>query len=309
MNSGEIKKSYNFDFVIIGGDKRQVYLAEILAGKGYKVITYAADSEDLPKGCNRAESLREAVAASDTVITPIPMLTGGEILHNFPPNAGEGEFPKTKHQDLSLNNLKNYLEEGQILFGGCMPGEMVSFCEEKGIGHFDFMKEEPITIFNSIATAEGIIAEAIMKSPFNLHHSSSLILGYGACGKTLADKLKGMSVKTTVCARKDSLKALADANGHRVVSLENLVNSIGDYDFIFNTIPAVILDDRLLKEVKPAAMIFDIASAPGGVDYNRAKELGIKANSYPGLPGKYSPGSSATVLADYIIIHKNKGKK
>ena len=47
-------------------------------------------------------------------------------------------------------------------------------------------------------------------------------------------------------------------------------------------------------------MILDMASAPGGVDYEACKELGISAALLPGLPGKYAPASSAEILAEKI---------
>ena len=46
-----------------------------------------------------------------------------------------------------------------------------------------------------------------------------------------------------------------------------------------------------------------IPHSPGGVDYDYAKELGIQANMYQGIPGKIAPKSSAEILYQYISKH------
>lgn len=57
---------------------------------------------------------------------------------------------------------------------------------------------------------------------------------------------------------------------------------------------------RLLKNVDLSALIIDIASSPGGVDYDAAQRLGISALHCLGLPGKYAPASSARHLKQFI---------
>ena len=47
--------------------------------------------------------------------------------------------------------------------------------------------------------------------------------------------------------------------------------------------------------------IIDIASAPGGVDYEAAGALGIAAKLCLGLPGKYAPKTAGEILAEEIM--------
>jgi dipicolinate synthase subunit A len=49
-------------------------------------------------------------------------------------------------------------------------------------------------------------------------------------------------------------------------------------------------------------VVIDIASAPGGVDFEAAKQLGIAAKLCPGLPGKYSPRSAGEAAAQVARI-------
>ena len=84
------------------------------------------------------------------------------------------------------------------------------------------MKDEILTVKNSIATAEGAIAEAIQKSSRNLHGSRCLVLGYGTCGKTLVSYLTGMFCHVTVCARRPGIRAEAETLTGKAIAPEAL---------------------------------------------------------------------------------------
>ena len=58
----------------------------------------------------------------------------------------------------------------------------------------------------------------------------------------------------------------------------------------------MVLDSNLLKCVGRDTIIIDIASAPGGVDFECAKRFGINASLCLSLPGKYSPQTSGKIL-------------
>ena len=150
------------------------------------------------------------------------------------------------------------------------------------------------------------IAEAILSSTTNLHKSSCLILGYGRCAKTLGEKLKGLCGHIDIAARSAIALADADAASYGTLPLTDLNKRICEYDYIFNTIPSLVLTKDLLNKTNPQVVIIDIASNPGGVDFNAAKELGRSAKLCLGLPGKYSPKSSATFLTDYLLTHLGK---
>lgn len=288
-----------YDFGIIGGDMRQVYMAQILAEQGYRVCVYGLCKEISPDMQSDAtdgepvlceQSLTDAVQKSGIIIAPIPMTKNKKDLSN-----------QVGKDDLSLKELMEALKEGQYFFAGCIPEGFRDKAADKGATCCDFMKNEELAIYNSIATAEGAIAEAIQKSPLNLHRSECLVLGYGKCGKTLAAYLKGMFCRVTVCARRPDVRSEASILADEVISFDDIPDNLKQYSFIFNTIPNMIMDRSLLMSVKKQAIIIDIASVPGGVDFTAAKELGIPAWLCPGLPGKYAPESSARAMTDVLM--------
>jgi len=171
---------------------------------------------------------------------------------------------------------------------------------EYKINIIDLNEFNEFAILNAIATAEGAICDAIGNSEINLHSSKALVLGFGRCGKILANKLKGMEVKLSVAARKKEDLAFIEAYGYEPLELKQMDAVIDEFDFIFNTIPKLVLDESLLYKLKKDCTIVDIASAPGGVDFETAENLGLKAILSLGIPGKVAPKTSAEII--YKII-------
>ena len=68
-----------FDFAVIGGDMRQVYLAGYLSECGCRVCKYALCADTPGTSCYAASSLSEAVSNSETVLAPIPINKSKEI--------------------------------------------------------------------------------------------------------------------------------------------------------------------------------------------------------------------------------------
>jgi dipicolinate synthase subunit A len=283
-----------YDFAIIGGDKRLVCMAENLHGLGYSVILYGLQHSSPILSLN-ANSLAEAIDSSKVIITPIPVSKDGVHI-----------LSQIAESDLTIDNLCKLLSSDQILYGGCLTEFMTDYFKNHCIPFIDFMEQEEITLFNTIATAEGSIAEAILESATNLHGSSCLILGFGRCARTLAEKLKGLCSKVDITARSSVALAAADTSSFGAFSLKELKDNIEHYDYIFNTIPSLVLTKDILSHTKPGVVIIDIASAPGGVDFEAAKELGRFAKLSLGLPGKYAPKSSAACLTDFLLSDLRK---
>lgn len=281
-----------YDFAIIGGDKRQIYMAQKLNALNYTIILYGLQDPMLDLSCSQADSLEDAADSVKSIILPIPVSKDGINILS----------PVSK-PDLTINNLCSLLTYGQKLFGGCLTRQIKKTCDSKNVYYHDFMEQEEVILFNTIATAEGTIAEAILNSSINLHGSSCLILGYGRCAITLAEKLKGLSGSTDIAARSPLALAAADTASYGTLPLNQLIEKIDRYDYIFNTIPALILTRELLSKTSPEVVIIDISSAPGGVDFLSAAELGRNAKLCPGLPGKYSPKASADFLIKHLLTN------
>lgn len=280
-------KKRRYDFAVIGGDMRMVYMAQSLRYQGASVRTYGLCAKEQMKTEFTADNVEEVVREVDTVVLPIPVSKDETELF-------------CQERKILLTEILQWMEGGQRIVGGCIPEFMKKQAKEKGVVCSDFMEDECLAVYNSIATAEGAIAEAIMKSPLNLNKSRCMILGYGRCGKTLAAYLKGMFCHVTVCARRKEVREKALITVDHVCDFSQLDKELPECLFLFNTVPEMILGKDKLRVVNSKVCIIDIASAPYGVDFEAARELGINAHLCSGLPGKYAPEASGEIMASML---------
>ena len=278
----------SYKIAVIGGDRRQVYLAQILAERGCRVTVCGLCESVRDERIRETAALKEALEGADAVAAPVPLLRDGRI-------TGAYAAP-----NMNVETLFERMPGTAAFFAGNIPGDVRARAEERGAKVYDMMQDELTAVRNAVAAAEGAAAEAVMRSPVTLTKSRCLVLGYGRCGRALTHLLKAFVCRVLVL-EKDSVKSaeacvLADG----IVSVDALEDAAGDADFIFNTVPEMILTEKLLRRVKKRTWILDLASAPGGVDYGEAKRLSVNAVLLPGLPGRYAPYSSAEILADYI---------
>lgn len=277
-----------YKIAVIGGDKRQVYLAQILAARGYDVAACGLCENVHGERIRETTALAEALEQADAVVCPVPFLRSGKITGSY------------EAVDMNTETLFGKMPGPTEIFAGNIPDNIRGYAEKQGHKVYDMMQEEQVASMNAVATAEGAVAEAITRSPVNLTKSRCLILGYGRCGSALTRLLKAFFCQVFVL-EKDRMKAAnASVLADGIVSLEELADAMESVDFIFNTAPVMILTEERLRYVGKKAWILDIASAPGGVDYRAAETLAVNAVLLPGLPGRYSPWSSAEILADFI---------
>jgi len=157
--------------------------------------------------------------------------------------------------------------------------------------------DEELALLNAIPTAEGAIQKAMELSPATLHGSVCLVIGLGRCGTVLARALHGLGARVRVLVRRRESAAIAFSAGYSPYDIASADEALDGADFIFNTAPALILTADRLKLVKKDALILDLASEPGGTDFNAAASLGLSATLLPGLPGQVAPRTAGSILA------------
>ena len=109
-----------------------------------------------------------------------------------------------------------------------------------------------------------------------------------------------MGARVSVAARKYDQRAWAQAMGFDPQPLSHLAGWLCGYDLVVNTIPAPVLTRRELEDLKPDCLILDLASKPGGVDWEAAQDLGVRAIPALGLPGKMTPVSAAAAIRNIV---------
>lgn len=82
--------------------------------------------------------------------------------------------------------------------------------------------------------------------------------------------------------------------------MEALGDGLGTYDVIFNTVPAPVLDRALLARTGTDCVLLELASPPGGIDGEAARDLGRRLIPSPRPAGTGGPRTAAAILLDSI---------
>jgi len=160
---------------------------------------------------------------------------------------------------------------------------------------------DDVAIYNSIPTAEGAIMLAIQNTDITIHGSEAMVLGFGRTGMTLARMLRGMGASVKVGVNRPDHYARASEMGLNPFYTQELQSHVDQVDYLFNTIPAMIVTAQIIAGIPHRALIIDIASKPGGTDFRFAEKRGVKAMLAPSLPGIVAPKTAGRIIADSLI--------
>lgn len=220
-------------------------------------------------------------------------LRNGHVLSDDAFDMAVMELPFTR---LSPHVLVRLGEGSRVVCGKCDADFLRAAREKKWI-LFPVLEDQAYILKNAALTAEGAVFAAMRESQSALMDRRCLVIGYGRIGQSLTRKLRGLGVETYVAARR---KESREDAGEGSMDIAAIKDKIRDYDLIFNTVPSLILSRDELANAKKDCVIFELASAPYGVDFDAARELGLKICLESGIPGRYCPQSAAEILMQFI---------
>lgn len=283
-------------YLIAGGDMRSFYLAESLKNEYHMVEVYGFDKK-IPKSKNK--NLTQITGDADVIICGIPLLSAGGFL-NMP----------YSEETLNINTFIGMIPENTIFFAGKIEKDIREKLEEKNIIYVDLLDREEMAVLNAIPAAEGAVELIIKSIPRTIHNSRILILGYGRIGKVLANILKGFGADVWAGARKYSDLSWIEANGVKPVHTRDLERYVSDMNVIVNTIPNQIITADILNKLRPDCYLIDLASKPGGIDFEHAKKIGLQVDWALSLPGKVAPLTAAEIIKKTIdnVLQEGVGK-
>lgn len=274
-------------FGVIGGDQRQIALAESIAADGYAVYACGFDRVGEIKGV-RQTTLSDLSLICDTIVLPLPVTRDGQHL-NTP-----------LHSELiALDEEFAMMMRNKKVFGGMMEKLYQTSGLWQEVDSRDYFTREELAVRNAALTAEGSIEIAMKEYPGSIGKSRCLVAGFGRIGKALAYMLRGLGAKVIVSARRPEDFAWIEVYGYEPVPTANICQK-EPYDIIFNTIPTRVFTRRVLSRLPSETILIDLASAPGGVDIEAAEKLGIRVIPALSLPGKVAPKAAGEVIKGTI---------
>ncbi len=279
------------NFLIIGGDLRNLYLYNILKNEGNKVKAFGFSEYKNYHGVaiRNTKVLSRALLNTDIVIGPTPCCSNGNNL-NMPFN----------EKFVSINELFEAMKEDQVFIAGRISEDIIKLANDRGIKVFDILERDEMAIQNAIPTAEGAIQIAFEKMKTTLHASNALVIGFGRVGKFLTKMLSGIGANVYAVARKHSDVSLIRGYGYNDLTYDTLNDNLGKMDVIFNTVPSIILDKTNLKLINKNCVIIELASKPFGIDAEEAKKEGLTITYAPSLPGKVAPITAASYIKETV---------
>lgn len=275
-------------FAVVGEDARQQAAADYLRGRGYTVL--GADE----------------VYRADFILLPMPLDAG---------KAG-------------LARLLRAAKPGALALGGMVSPEAEAAAEAAKVGLLDYYGREELAQLNAIPTAEGCIGLLLQHRRRTLWGSGVLVAGYGRIGRALAQRLTALGAAVTVAARDGGQRAAAEAEGASVIRLEQLAGAAPGFDALVNTVPAPVITARVLGALgqkaggqagpgRPPAeqtacpqtpgdradapLVIDLASRPGGTDFEAARVLGVRAIHALSLPARCAPATAGGFVGQTVL--------
>ncbi|SEF59594.1 dipicolinate synthase subunit DpsA [Paenibacillus sp. UNC499MF] len=279
------------EVVFIGGDARQLEVIDKLIELDASVTLIGFDNLQKPFGGAAGKQLSpEALEKADALVLP--------VVGTDEQGRVEGIFSGS---ELTLTaELLGALPKHAVIYTGMAKPYLKQLCAAQGLRLVELLERDDVAIYNSIPTAEGALMIAIQNTDITIHGSQSMVLGFGRTGLTMARTLQGLGAKVKVGVRKPEHFARALEMGFTPFYTRELYQEVGNIDLLFNTIPTMIVTAQIITNIPHRAVLIDLASKPGGMDFRFAEKRGIKAMLAPGLPGIVAPKTAGRILANTL---------
>lgn len=264
--------------LIAGGDLRQLYCAAALTDR-FDIAVTGFEKKYFPQDKNFSSP--EDGELFDAIILPVVPINADGTL-NTPCCIGK----------IHPSELAPLLKEGGRILAG-KPDSRISEifpCAEI----YDYMEREELSLLNAIPTAEGAVQIALEELPVVMNGLKVLVTGCGRIGTALIEILKGFGSDITTAVRSSKNAAKMRILGVKSCWTDNMGT---DYALVFNTVPEMIFSREVLEKFDRNTLFIDLASKPGGIDFEAAAELGIRAVWALGLPGKTAPVTAGEIIA------------
>ena len=203
-------------------------------------------------------------------------------------------------KDLLKTNLVKYKP---LVYGGAFDDGRKSWLNENEIKFYDTAVDDMVVEKNAIITAEAVLGLVAVESDYSIKESKIMVTGFGYCGKAIVERLLRLEAKVKVVARKKEARIAAIKAGCSACPFSYGPEEAYASNVLINTVPSLVVTEKIIKELPKDALIIDIASGPGGCDKSAIEKNGIKFNHALGLPGRYMTKSSGKILADCINRH------
>ncbi|WP_085992579.1 dipicolinate synthase subunit DpsA [Oceanobacillus senegalensis] len=282
----------NFKILVMGGDNRYVEVIKKLASSNISVFLTGFNQLSFEDShVNHCEIEEIDFSKMDAILLPV---AGTDLEGNI-----EAVYTD-KTVKLSEEMLKK-TPQHCVIYTGIANDYLQNIANTTNRKLVRLFTRDDIAIYNSIPTSEATLQLAIEETDVTIHGSNVIILGFGRVGLTIARNFASLGANVTVSARKPEHFARISEMGLKSIPTDNLNKIISQMDICINTIPYQIIDSEVIDKMKSSSLIIDLASKPGGTDFEYASQQGIKAIHALGLPGKTAPKTAGEIIGTVLL--------
>lgn len=283
----------NKNILIVGGDSRYIEIINQLSNKNANIIIVGFDQLTFSSSnIYNIHFNKVAFKNIDILLLPVAGIT----------KTGKVNITFSDEKDIYINEeIIRQLPDHCVIYTGTTNPFLTGLAKAYKKQLVCLFDRDDLAVLNSIPTAEGALQIAMEETEQTIHNSKVLVLGFGRVGMTVARLFSAVGAQVSVCARNPTALARNIEMGLTPIKIEKLKQSIISADICINTIPHIIINNNILSAMDKATLIIDLASTPGGTNFDAAKENGIKTIHALGLPGKVAPITAGNVLGKTLI--------
>jgi dipicolinate synthase subunit A len=253
---------------MLGGDKREQEIARLAAATGADVRAHGFPWPE--NGIAHVKHLAdpaEVLRGARFALFPIPGISASGAL--FAPAAPAPIVP-----DRAM--LSAMAPRAHIILGWA-DQNLKAHADALSVGLHEYEWDRSLMLQRTPAILEGLLKLVIENTAITIHNSNACVVGQGTIGTVLTRYLVALGARTHVAARNREQRAAAFVAGATPHGLEELPELAPRLDLVFSSVPSRVVGEDVLSRLPKSALVVDLAAPPGGVDFDAAQRLGLKA--------------------------------
>jgi dipicolinate synthase subunit A len=253
---------------MLGGDKREQEIARLAAATGAEVRAHGFPwPEGGIEGVHHLDDPSAVLAGAQFALCPIPGIAANGAL--FAPAAPAPIIP-------TREMLAGMVAPAHIILGWA-DKNLKAHADALGIAIHEYEWDRALMLRRTPAIIEGLLKIVIENTAITIHGATVCVVGQGTIGAVLARYLVALGAHTHVVARNPEQRAAAFVVGATPHTLDELPGLAHRLDMLFSTVPSRVVGADILERLPNSALLVDLAAPPGGIDFEAAKRLGLKA--------------------------------
>jgi dipicolinate synthase subunit A len=253
---------------MLGGDRREQEIARLAAATGAAV---RAHGFPWPEG---------GIAGVVPLDDPAAVLRGARFaLFPIPGIAADGALfaPAAPAPIIPSHAMLAGMKPPAHIILGWADKNLKAHAEAHGIKLHEYEWDRSLMLRRTPAIVEGLLKIVIENTAITIHDATVCVVGQGTIGAVLARTMVTLGAHTHVAARNPEQRAAAFVAGAVPHELGELPALAPCLDMVFSTVPSRVIGADVLERLPKTALLVDLAAPPGGIDFEAAKQLSLKA--------------------------------